>query len=181
MVRQPALGEEDIVAEDRIRPRRQDRAMPSEAHIEAFLERAPFGFLATSIEDQPYVNPKLFWYEKATRRIYFHSAMSGRTRDSLQLNPQVCFSAAELGRMLPSESACDFGIEYASVCVFGRARLVEDQEEKKHGLRGLLRKFTRDLQTEDSDQALDPDQLRRTAVYAIEIDSWSGKQRGTTA
>jgi nitroimidazol reductase NimA-like FMN-containing flavoprotein (pyridoxamine 5'-phosphate oxidase superfamily) len=181
MVRRSALGEEDIVAEDRMRLRRQDREMPSEAHIEAFLEKAPFGFLATSVEDQPYVNPKLFWYEKATRRIYFHSAVSGRTRDSLLLNPHVCFSAAELGRMLPSDSACDFGIEYASVCVFGRARLVENEDEKKHGLRGLLQKFTRDLEAEDHDEALDPKQLRRTAVYAIEIDSWSGKQRGTQA
>jgi nitroimidazol reductase NimA-like FMN-containing flavoprotein (pyridoxamine 5'-phosphate oxidase superfamily) len=181
MVRRSALGEEDIVAEDRIRPRRQDRAMPSEAHIEAFLERAPYGFLATSVEDQPYVNPKLFWYEKATRRIYFHSAMSGRTQDSLLRNPRICFSAAELGRMLPSENACDFGIEYASVCVFGRARLVENQDEKKHGLRGLLQKFSQDLQTEDTDQTLDPEQLQRTAVYAIEIDSWSGKQRSAKA
>ncbi|HEY69712.1 MAG TPA: pyridoxamine 5'-phosphate oxidase family protein [Anaerolineae bacterium] len=169
------------MAEDRIRPRRQDRAMPSEAHIEAFLERAPFGFLATSVEDQPYVSPKLFWYEKATRRIYFHSAMSGRTRDSLLLNPQVCFSTAELGRLLPSENACEFGIEYASVCVFGRARFVENQDEKKHGLRGLLQKFTHELQAEDPEPALDPEQLQRTAVYAIEIDSWSGKQRSAEA
>ena len=181
MVKRSALGEEDIVAEDRIRPRRQDRAMPDETQIEAFLESAPFGFLATSVEDQPYINPKLFWYEKATRRIYFHSAMSGRTQDNLLLNPQVCFSAAEMGRMLPSESACDFGIEYSSVCVFGRARLVEDEDEKKHGLRGLLQKFTHHLQADHHDPAMDPNQLKRTAVFAIEIESWSGKQRSAEA
>ena len=178
MVRRSTLGEEDIVTEDRIRPRRLDRAMLSDTHIEAFLESAPFGFLATSVEDQPYVNPKLFWYEKTTRRIYFHSAIIGRTRDAILHNPQICFSAAELGRMLPSESACDFGIEYASVCVFGRARLVETEAEKKHGLQGLLQKIAPELQKQDHEPVFDPKQLERTAVYVIEIDSWSGKQRG---
>jgi nitroimidazol reductase NimA-like FMN-containing flavoprotein (pyridoxamine 5'-phosphate oxidase superfamily) len=178
MVRQSAQGEEDTVPDDRIRPRRLDRAMPSEAHIEAFLESAPFGFLATSVEDQPYISPKLFWYEKTTRRIYFHSAISGRTHDDILRNPQICFSAAELGRMLPSESACDFGIEYTSVVVFGHARLAETDEEKKHGLHGLVQKFAPETRKQGHEQVLDLEQLKRTTVYVIEIDSWSGKQRG---
>lgn len=169
------------MVEERTRPRRLDRAMPNDAHIEAFLHQAPFGFIATSVEDQPYVTPKLFWYDESTRRIYFHTAKLGRTRDSILHNPQVCFSAAELGRMLPAEGACGFGVEYASVCVFGRARLVEDDEEKMHGLRGLMKKLLPDLRPEEHYQPIDPKELQRTSVYAIEIEAWSGKQRDTEA
>ena len=155
--------------------------MPNEVHIEAFLTRSPFGFLAMSVEDQPYAVPKLFWYDKTPRRIYFHSANEGRTRDSILRNSQVCFTAAELGRLLPSEKACEIGVEYASVCVFGHARLVEDDEEKLHGLKGLVRKFQPDLREEEPNQSIDLEEVERTAVYAIEIEAWSGKQRGAEA
>ncbi len=169
------------MVDDRTRPRRLDRAMPNDTQIEAFLKRAPFGFIATSVEDHPYVNPKLFWYDKTTRRIYFHSANEGRTRESILRNSRVCFSAAELGRLLPAEKACEFGVEYASVCVFGHARIVQADEEKLHGLRGLVRKFLPDLREEERYQTIDPEELKRTSVYAIEIEDWSGKQRGVEA
>jgi nitroimidazol reductase NimA-like FMN-containing flavoprotein (pyridoxamine 5'-phosphate oxidase superfamily) len=152
--------------------------MTNDAQIEAFLARAPFGILATSVEDQPYAVPKLFWLDKAERRIYFHSAKAGRTRDSILRNPQVSFSAAELGRVLPDDTACDFGVEYASVCVFGRARLVVEVEEKLHALRGIVHKFSTSPKGESADLPIDPEEMKRTSVYAIEIEAWSGKQQG---
>lgn len=163
---------------EQTRPRRIDRAMPDDAQIEAFLHRAPFGFLAMSVDDRPYIAPKLFWFDKNTRRIYFHSAKEGRTRESILTNPCVCFSAAELGNVLPASKPCDIGVEYASVCIFGSARLVESEEEKLHGLRGLIDKFAPDEHAEANDAGVDPKELGRTAVYAIEVEAWSGKQRG---
>ena len=177
MVGRSEQGEDDFVVDERARPRRFDRSMPSDAHIEAFLNRAPFGFLATSVEDQPYVNPKFFWYDTSSRRIYFHAAVEGRTRESILRNSQVCFSAAELGRMLPAEEACEFGAEYVSVCVFGHARFVQAEEEKLHGLQGLMKKLFPDLRQEEHYRGIDPKTLKRTSVYAIEIEAWSGKQR----
>lgn len=181
MVGRSAQGEDDFVANERTRPRRFDRAMPSDAHVQLFLERAPFGFLATSVEDQPYVIPKLFWYDKTTRRIYFHSATEGRTRESILRNPKVCFSAAELGRILPADEACEFGVEYASVCVFGHARLVRNDEEKLHGLQGLMKKLMPEMREGEHYQGMDPKTLKRTSVYAVEIEAWSGKQRDVEA
>jgi nitroimidazol reductase NimA-like FMN-containing flavoprotein (pyridoxamine 5'-phosphate oxidase superfamily) len=181
MVGRSTLDKEDAVVDDRTRPRRLDRAMPNEVQIEAFLTRAPFGFLAMSVEDQPYVAPKLFWYDKNTRRIYLHSANEGRTRDSILRNSQVCFTAAELGRLLPSEKACQIGVEYASVCVFGHARLVQEDEERLHGLKGLVRKFQPEMREEKLNKSIDQEEVERTAVYAIEIEAWSGKQRSGEA
>lgn len=177
MVKRTAQDEENDVVDEITLPRRIDRAMPDDVQIEVFLQQAPFGFLAMSVEDRPYVAPKLFWFDKDTRRIYFHSAKEGRTRDSLHRNPRVCFSAAELGELVPAQRACDIGMEYASICVFGRARLVESNEEKIHGLQGLLEKFAPDPPDDAYDPNIDPKELERTAVYAIEIDAWSGKQR----
>jgi nitroimidazol reductase NimA-like FMN-containing flavoprotein (pyridoxamine 5'-phosphate oxidase superfamily) len=166
-----------MTAEDWLRPRRADRTMHSEAEIEALLLRAPVGFTATSVEGQPFVHTSLFWYEPESRRIYFHSARQGRTHDNVLHNPRVCFTAAELGRLLPADTALQFSNEYASVMVFGRARVLENAEEKKRGLQGLLDKYFPDHRPGVDYRPITDDELARTAVYAIEIDGWSGKQK----
>jgi len=159
------------------RLRRSDRAMGSEAEIEALLQRAQVGYTATCVEGQPFLHPSLFWYDASTRRIYLHTALEGRTHDNVLLNPRVCFSVAELGRLLPAETAMQFSNEYASVCVFGRARLAEADDEKRYGLQGLLDKYFPDRRPGRDYRPITDDELAITAVYAIEIDGWSGKQK----
>jgi nitroimidazol reductase NimA-like FMN-containing flavoprotein (pyridoxamine 5'-phosphate oxidase superfamily) len=151
--------------------------MSGEAEIEAFLERASVGFTASSIEDQPFQHVSLFWYEAATRRIYLHTAPEGRTHDNVLRNPRVCFAAAELGRLLPAETALAFSNEYASVIAFGRTRLVESEDEKRHGLQGLLDKYFAQLRPGRDYRAITDSELAATAVYAIEIEAWSGKRK----
>jgi nitroimidazol reductase NimA-like FMN-containing flavoprotein (pyridoxamine 5'-phosphate oxidase superfamily) len=59
--------------------------------------------------------------------------------------------------------------------------LVQDDDEKLHGLKGLVRKFQPDLREDERNHSIDPKEVVRTAVYAIEIEAWSGKQRGAEA
>ncbi len=151
--------------------------MPGEAEIEALLRRAPVGYLATAIGDQPFLHPSLFWYDAPQRRIYFHTAREGRTHDNVVANPRVAFSVAELGRLLPAKTALNFSNEYASVCLFGQARVVESDKEKHHGLQGLLDKYFPDLRPGEDYRAITDDEMGQTAVYAVEIEGWSGKQK----
>jgi hypothetical protein len=162
---------------ERTRLRRKDRAMPSEAEIEALLRRAPYGVTATSVDNQPFLHTSLFCYVPEARRIYLHTALQGRTRDNILRNPQVCFSVAEIGRLLPAETAMEFSNEYASVVAFGHARLVSDDEEKRHGLQVLLDKYFPDRQPGRDYRPMTEEELAQTSVFAIEIDEWSGKQK----
>jgi nitroimidazol reductase NimA-like FMN-containing flavoprotein (pyridoxamine 5'-phosphate oxidase superfamily) len=118
-----------LTAENPTRPRRSDRALEDDRAIEALLHRLPVGFVALTDGDQPYINSNLFWFDAAARRIYFHTAGVGRTRGIVERNPRVCFSTAEIGRLLPADTALEFSTEYASVVVFGRARIVEGEDE----------------------------------------------------
>jgi nitroimidazol reductase NimA-like FMN-containing flavoprotein (pyridoxamine 5'-phosphate oxidase superfamily) len=158
-------------------PRRRDRALQQDPEIESLLHRLPIGFVAVSDHDQPYLNPNLFWYDAASRRIYFHTAAKGRTRDTIERNPQVCFSAAEQGTLLPAATALDFSTAYASVIAFGRARIVDDDVEQRHGLQGLLDKYFPDLHPGVDYRPIVDDELQRTTVYAIDIEAWSGKRK----
>ena len=156
--------------------RRADRALPDE-DVRALLARAAYGFTATALDGQPFQHTSLFWYDDPRRRIYFHGALAGRMMDNVRANPRVCFTVAEMGRLIPAATAMGFGNEYASAVVFGRARLVESDDEKRLALQALLDKYFPDLKPGRDYRPITADELDETAVYAIEIDAWSGKRK----
>jgi nitroimidazol reductase NimA-like FMN-containing flavoprotein (pyridoxamine 5'-phosphate oxidase superfamily) len=163
--------------DDRTRMRRVDRAMPSEDAIEALLLQAQIGFVATCIDDQPFIHSNYFWYDKTRRCIYFHTALEGRTRDNIERNPRVCFSIAQAGRLLPATTALEFSTEYAGVCAFGQARIVEQEDEAEYALQGLLDKYFPDLKPGEDYRPITPKEISITSVFAIEIEAWSGKEK----
>ncbi|MBC8264334.1 MAG: pyridoxamine 5'-phosphate oxidase family protein [Anaerolineales bacterium] len=158
------------------RIRRQDRAK-DDAWIRAFLRRAPFGSMATVCDGQPFIVARKFAYDKAAHAIYLHGAAKGRTYENVQADGRVCFSASEMGRLLPAKRAMNFSMEYFGVVVFGRAVIVTDAVEAKHGLQLIMDKYFPHLRPgEDYEPATDTD-LKVTAVYRIDIESWSGKEK----
>ncbi len=157
--------------------RRQDRAITDEAWIRAFLHRADFGALATVHDGQPFINTNLFAYDEAAHAIYTHTARAGRTRSNVAEDGKVCFSISEMGRLLPAAEALEFSVEYAGVMVFGTAVFVADPVEAEHGLQLLLDKYAPHLRPGRDYRPIIPAELKRTAVYRINIESWSGKQK----
>jgi len=99
--------------------------------IRAYLHKAKVGHIASTWGDQPFLNPSTFWYDEANQRIIFHSNITGRVRANLERNPKVCLEASELGKLLPSNIALEFSLQYRSVMVFGTARILENPEEKR--------------------------------------------------
>jgi nitroimidazol reductase NimA-like FMN-containing flavoprotein (pyridoxamine 5'-phosphate oxidase superfamily) len=161
----------------RIDMRRKDRQVNDEAWIRAMLQRAPLGVLATIEESQPYLNPNLFVYDEARHAIYMHTARSGRTHDNIERGAQVCFSVSEMGRLLPASEALEMSVEFSSVIVFGQARVVEDVAEAVHMLQMLLDKYFTHLKPGQDYRAIQLEELKRTAVYCIQIEAWSGKRK----
>ena len=88
----------------------------------------------------------------------------------------VCLEASELGRFLPSNVALEFSLQFRSVAVYGRARLVSDPDEARVLLYGLIRKYFPAMTAGREFREITEKELRATSVYAIQIDSWSGKE-----
>lgn len=156
-------------------PLRKDRAK-DDAWIRAELKRVPFGMLATEYQGQPFIKPTSFVYDEAENTIYIHGALEGRMRTNLEVNPRVSFCVAEMGRLLPANTAMEVGVEYASVVVFGKAELVADTAQARHGLQLLLDRYFPDLKPGVDYREILPQELDITAVYRITIESWSGKE-----
>ncbi len=144
--------------------------------IRAFLRVAKVAHIATAQDGQPSINPTTFWYDEANHRIIFHSNVAGRVRSNIEANPKVCLEASELGKFLPSNVALEFSLQYRSVIVFGTARILEDSEEKRAALYGIIKKYFPSMTAGEEYRAITDKDLARTSVYAIAIEAWSGKE-----
>ena len=156
--------------------RRTDRAVEDESWIREFLGRAAIGHLATVHEGQPFINSNLFVYDEAAHAIYMHTARLGRTRSNVEADERACFSVSEMGRILPADEALEFSVEYAGVTVFGKATLI-DGDTAKHALQMLLDKYAPHLKPGEHYRPTTDDELKRTAVFRISVDAWSGKRK----
>lgn len=168
--------ESDTPATSYTQVRRSDRQM-DEAWIREFLRQAAFGALATVSDGQPFINTKLFVYDEATNAIYLHSARAGRTYANLRQDGRVCFTASEMGRLLPADVSPSFSVEYASVVAFGVVVLVDDEAEAERGLQLLLDKYAPHLKPDRDYRPITTQELKRTAVYRLDIAEWSGKRK----
>jgi nitroimidazol reductase NimA-like FMN-containing flavoprotein (pyridoxamine 5'-phosphate oxidase superfamily) len=157
--------------------RRKDRAVEDDAWIRDLLARAPMGTLATARDGQPFVNSNLFAYAPDEQAIFMHTARTGRTRENVEREERVCFTATEMGRLLPAATAFEMSVEYNGAVVFGRARALLGSTEKRAGLERLLSKYFPHLRYGEDYAAMTEDELSRTTVYRIDIDAWSGKQK----
>jgi nitroimidazol reductase NimA-like FMN-containing flavoprotein (pyridoxamine 5'-phosphate oxidase superfamily) len=156
-------------------PLRKDRAK-DETWIKAYLKRAPFGMLATEYEGQPFIKPTSFAYDEAEHALYIHGALIGRMRTNLERNPRVSFCVAEMGRLLPADTAMEVGMEYASVVVFGTVEVLSDPAQARHGLQLLLERYFPHLKAGVDYREILPEELDQTSVYRMQISSWSGKE-----
>ncbi len=176
------VGADNAGAGDtRSQVRRRDRGKDEE-WVRAFIKQAPFGFLATvGAEGQPYLNSNLFIYDEDRHCIYLHTHRTGSTRDNIDATDKVVFSAAAMGRLLPAPEALEFSVEYSAVTAFGLGHVVEDPIEAKTALQMLLDKYAPHLRPGRDYRPSTDEELSRTAVYRIDVETWSGKQKEVEA
>ena len=161
--------------------RRRDRAVTDEAWIRAVLHAAPYGALATLHDGRPFLNSNLFVYDEPRHAVYLHTARVGRTAANVEAAGEggapVCFSVFSMGRLLPAETALEFSVEYEGVVVFGRGEVVEDAGEARDALHLLLDKYAPHLRRDHDYAGVTAEELKRTAVYRVAVEAWSGKRK----
>jgi nitroimidazol reductase NimA-like FMN-containing flavoprotein (pyridoxamine 5'-phosphate oxidase superfamily) len=147
-----------------------------EEWIRAFLRKAKIGHIATVQDGQPFLNPSTFWFDEEYRQIIFHSNIAGRIRSNIENDAKVAFEICEMGNVLPANVALEFSLQYRSVVVFGTARLLTDPAEMRRVLYGLIRKYFPEMIAGKDYRKITDKELKRTSVYAIQIEEWSGKE-----
>ncbi|MCK4725868.1 MAG: pyridoxamine 5'-phosphate oxidase family protein [Anaerolineales bacterium] len=144
--------------------------------IRSFLAQAVTGHVATRWDEQPFITPVLFWYDTQSHEIYFHTNVTGRLQANCQRHPEVCFETFRAGELLPADIALEFSIQYESVVVFGEIRQIDQPDQMRAALYGLIEKYFPAMQPGVDYQPITDPELKRTAVFAIAVESWSGKR-----
>lgn len=146
--------------------RRQDRLLSEERAWE-LLREGEFGFLAMASAEGGYGVP--INYAVGDGVVYMHCAPEGRKLRAVEHDERVSFCVVGSKRIVPEE----FTTEYESVIVTGRARIVEEPDERRRALRLIVKKYAAE-HLEQGVKAIERS-LHRTSVIAIEVDSFSGK------
>jgi nitroimidazol reductase NimA-like FMN-containing flavoprotein (pyridoxamine 5'-phosphate oxidase superfamily) len=144
--------------------------------IRDFLHRGQIAHIASLWDDQPFVTPSTYVYDEANHRLIFHSNLTGRVRSNLERHPCVCVEVSELGKLLPSNVALEFSLQYRSVLVFGTAHILEDANEQRQALHQLIGKYFASMEFGKDYRPATDKELKRTSVYEVKIESWSGKE-----
>jgi hypothetical protein len=144
--------------------------------IRGFLRRGQIAHIASLWNDQPFITPSTYFYDEANHRLIFHSNITGRIRSNIERQPQVCVEVSEMGKVLPSNVALEFSLQYRSVVVFGRAHILKDEQEQREVMHKLIAKYFDKMQLGVDYRPVTEKELMRTSVYEIKIESWSGKE-----
>jgi len=148
--------------------RRQEREIRDEAEIQEILEKALVCRLGLYDGQYPYVVPLNYGYRNGC--MYFHCAREGKKTDILKKNGRVCIEVDIDFRVVRGETPCRWTAKYRSVIGFGRARIIDDEREKKAGLDVIMAHYG------GSGGGYDEKSLQRTSLIEVVLESITGKQ-----
>jgi nitroimidazol reductase NimA-like FMN-containing flavoprotein (pyridoxamine 5'-phosphate oxidase superfamily) len=152
--------------------RRSEKEIKDGAVIAELLQSCPVGRLGTVGKDgYPVVKPLNYVYHEG--KIYFHTAKEGEKIEDIKRSDRVCFEVdLPLAYVKAEGLPCRAAYLYRSVIIKGRARIVEDREEKLRALKLLLEKY----QPEGGYGEIPKSGLARTGVVRIDIEEMTGKE-----
>lgn len=125
------------------------------------------------VEGQPFVIPTA--YGRKGDVLYLHGARASRMQKALASGREVCVTVTLVDGLVLARSAFHHSINYRSVVVFGRPRVVESEEEKN----AALEAFTEHVMPGRWADVRWPtsQELAATTVLAIQLSEASAKVR----
>lgn len=148
--------------------RRRNQALSAEECV-AVLMCGTAGVLAVSGDDgYPYAVPLSYAYEDG--KIFFHCAQTGHKLDAIAGNEKVSFCVIDQDQVIPEE----FTTYFRSVIVFGKARILEDEEEKRKALVAVAERYSPD-HTQERLREIES-ALKRVCLLELTIEHMNGKE-----
>ncbi len=163
-------NEYDVSKQNKVRQLREKAAYDREV-VHGILDAGLVAHVAVVQDGDPVVVPMLYGREDKT--LYLHGARKARIVRMLEGSGKACVNVTLLDALVFARSAFASSMNYRSVTVFGKARLVDDLDDKKralhviseHAMPGRRAELRLSLENE----------LKMTGVIAIDIESASAK------
>lgn len=154
----------------KFREMRRNRQQLSEAECLEILHRNTSGVLAVlGDECYPYAVP--LSYVCCDRKIYIHCAKSGHKLDAVKNYDKVSFCVIDQDLIVPEEYTSYF----RSVIVFGRAGVLDEQDEIYGAMKELGKKYYPDDSEEHLNEVIERAQSTMSMIK-IDIEHMTGKE-----
>jgi uncharacterized protein len=145
-----------------------DRELINKILDEGFICHVGF-----AVENQPFVIPT--GYARVGERILIHGSQASRMLRTLAQGIDVCVTVTLIDGLVLARSAFNHSMNYRSVVVFGKARVVDDREEKVAALRALSEHMIPGRW--DDVRAPNERELQQTTVLSLPLTEASAKVR----
>jgi len=149
------------------------RAVYSQDEIYAILDEAILCHVGFVKDGQPYVIPTS--YARRGSEILIHGSTASRMLGTLGSGVDVCVTVTLVDGLVLARSAFHHSLNYRSVVILGKARVVSNPDEKLEALRCL----TNHIVPERWDEVRQPaeHELKATTVLALPLTEVSAKVR----
>lgn len=124
-------------------------------------------------EGQPFVIPT--GYARDGDTLYIHGSAASRMLRTLSTGLDVCVTVTIIDGLVLARSAFHHSMNYRSVVIFGRAKLVEDREEKMAALLALSEHIIRGRWAEVREPT--EQEMKATTVLSLPLVEASAKIR----
>ncbi|MEE8319082.1 MAG: pyridoxamine 5'-phosphate oxidase family protein, partial [bacterium] len=150
--------------------RRHEKQIRSRPEMEEIISRSTVCRLAMTDGDRPYLVPLCFGYRNGS--LFFHSALQGRKVDILKRNPNVCFAFDIDQEVTAAERVCGWSMRYRSVVGFGKARIVEEEDDKRKALEIIMENYSA------GEHSFDDSEVSSVLIIRVDIEEMTGKKSG---
>ena len=148
-----------------------DKASYDRQTVRSILDAGLVAHVGLVQDGDPVVVPMLYGRDEDT--LYLHGARKARILRMLENSGKACINVTLLDGLVFARSAFASSMNYRSVTIHGKARLVDDLDAKK---RALLVISEHAMPGRRAELRLSHErELKMTGVIAVEIDSASAK------
>ncbi|HEY8225802.1 MAG TPA: pyridoxamine 5'-phosphate oxidase family protein [Pyrinomonadaceae bacterium] len=154
------------------------KRLPKRGHFERetinrILDEGFICHVGFVVRGQPFVIPT--GYARIDDKLYIHGSQASRMLKTLAQGVDVCVTVTLVDGLVLARSAFHHSINYRSVVVFGKAKLLSNREEKIAALFAMSEHFIKgrwDDVREPTEQ-----ELKATSVLAMKLEEASAKIR----
>lgn len=152
--------------------RRSEKEIQDKAVIIDTLSRCHIGRLGTIGKDgYTMVKPLNFAYNDG--KIYFHTAQEGEKIEDIKRDSRVCFEVdLPIAYVKAKNNPCEADYLYRSVIIKGRAKIIEERDEKLYALNCLMEKH----QPDGGYGNYTEEKLNKVGIVRIDIEEMRGKE-----
>jgi len=140
--------------------------------IYGILDAMPMCSVGYVHEGKPVVTPTMQWRDG--NRIFWHGSSASRMLRAVDTQ-EVCVSVSIMDGLVLARSAYNYNVNHRSVMVFGTARKITDDAEKRHQLEHFVNKVVPGQW--DRLRPVSEKELKATTLMSLELTEASAKVR----